>query len=898
MTQDTRLRFIVILILTAIGALVVAPMSSKPFFKDYTIKPGIDLAGGAELRYRLVYDSSAKGNEKKFTDDAAEIVRKRLDAKQLKEPKINTEGEDRIVVQIPGVDRAGLESYKKLVGVGGKLELFAVAPKAVQEQYNASKQVPQGYRAIENTEPRQSGEYAIYSPVMLLRTPEVITGRNIIRSEPHQELVPGGARWVTSFELDADGAKRFDEAAKILYNERPQGLIAIVLDGKLRSAPVVQSDSFGGRGQISGAKDESDAKDLSIILRSGSLPGEMRLDQETFVGPTLGQDAIQRGVVASSITLALVIVFMLVYYRKAGAVAVASLLLNLVYLLAIMSFAGATMTLPGIAGIVLTVGMAVDANILIMERIREEQQKGKSALQCYEAGHERAFSAILDSNITTLIAAAVLYYFGSGPVKGFAVTLSIGILTTLFSVLFCAKTFLKMLVGSGLKEFTMLKLMSSPNLDYLKSARLFVGVSLLLVVAGTGLFFARGKANFGIDFLGGSFVSFRLAEPMKIEDVRKRLADVKLPDGNPKYADAEIQTIADPEATRADFSLGGMAKNFQMRTSVSDGSVKADLQERFKDVISHEPFVRMKPEEADKNPLRINQGPAGPGWFLFLRADRFDLAALRNRLADSPALQAVLAKDDKGKASFYLEEAAEGVGKGLRRVGLHLAKSDADRDGKAEQVQSVLKELLKDDLSLDPFMAEGALGAAVAAELKDKTIQAMTVSWILMILYIAVRFDSWKFGAAAVVALIHDSLISIAFISAAGAVIPKSWGLSFDMGLTTMAAILTIIGYAINDKIVVFDRIRENLGLMKKATFAEVLNASVNQTMSRTILTGVMVWVASIILYGLTMHTGGGIAEFSFPLIVGIVAGTYSTIYIAIPIVYWWYRGQRPQTAA
>jgi len=156
------------------------------------------------------------------------------------------------------------------------------------------------------------------------------------------------------------------------------------------------------------------------------------------------------------------------------------------------------------------------------------------------------------------------------------------------------------------------------------------------------------------------------------------------------------------------------------------------------------------------------------------------------------------------------------------------------------------------------------------------------VSWILMILYIALRFDSWKFGAAAVVALIHDSLISIAFISVAGAVIPKSWGLSFDMGLTTMAAILTIIGYAINDKIVVFDRIRENLGLMKKATFAEVLNASVNQTMSRTILTGIMVWVASIILYGLTMHTGGGIAEFS----------------IAIPIVFWWFKGQRPQAAA
>jgi preprotein translocase SecF subunit len=166
-----------------------------------------------------------------------------------------------------------------------------------------------------------------------------------------------------------------------------------------------------------------------------------------------------------------------------------------------------------------------------------------------------------------------------------------------------------------------------------------------------------------------------------------------------------------------------------------------------------------------------------------------------------------------------------------------------------------------------------------------------------MIVYVAIRFDSWKYGVAAVIALIHDSLISIAFVSLAGALVPKAWGLSFDMGLTTMASILTIIGYAINDKIVVFDRIRENFILMKKAPVAEVFNASINQTMSRTILTGIMVWVASIILYSLTMHTGGGIAEFSFPLIVGIVVGTYSTIFIACPLVVWWLGGKRPAAA-
>ncbi|HYE98088.1 MAG TPA: protein translocase subunit SecD, partial [Planctomycetota bacterium] len=602
MTQDTRFRFIVIVLLTAFCAYVVAPLKNKPLLNESRIKPGIDLAGGAELRYRLVYTEDQKSRAKELTTDAADIVRQRLEAKQLKEPKITPEGDDRIVVQIPGVDRAGLEGYKKLIGVGGKLELYAVAPGTIQTQYNDSRQVPDGYLALENPNPL-SGEHSMYGSVILLRKPPVITGRNVVASEPRQELTTRGSEWVTSFELDTAGAKLFDEAAEKLFNERPRGLIAIVLDGKLQSAPVVNSPSFQGRGQISGAKSQDDARDLSIILRSGSLPAEMRLDSETFVGPTLGQDAIRRGVWASGATLALVALFMIIYYRQAGVLAVLSLLLNLLFLLAIMSFAGATMTLPGIAGIVLTVGMAVDANILIMERIREEQAKGKSALQCFEAGHERAFSAIVDSNITTLLAAAVLYYFGSGPVKGFAVTLSIGIVTTLFSVLFCGRVFLKMLVLGGLSEFKMVRLMTAPNLDYLRRAARFVTVSALLVVGFVALTASRGDRNLSIDFKGGTVISFSMLKPAKIEEVRQRIASIKGADGLPKYPDAEIQTISPPDATRAEFKLGGgEATDFQLRTGVSAG-LQEDLQKAFPDLLSHEPFTRMKPEEASKNPL-------------------------------------------------------------------------------------------------------------------------------------------------------------------------------------------------------------------------------------------------------------------------------------------------------
>ncbi len=913
MGQDTRIRFIAILLLTAAAALAVAPMENKPFFKDFKIQPGIDLAGGAELRYRFVYGEDQKGREKELTAEAVDIIRLRVQGKQLKEPRINPVGDEGVAVQLAGVDRQELEAYKKLIGVGGKLELFETAPREVQEAFNQSKAVPDGWKKIANPKPRQMAEYAAWgAEEILIRTSPTITGRHIVKSEPASQLMPGSARdWFVTFDLNPDGAKLFDEAAARLYNYRPPGMIAIVMDDKLHSAPAVQTPSFGGSGRITGIGGEGEAKDLSIILRSGKLPGKIVLEQETFVGPTLGQDAIARGQLASGITLALVAVFLLVYYRLAGVIAVVSLLLNLLFLLGIMAFANATMTLPGLAGVVLTVGMAVDANILIYERMREEQQRGKTALQAYEAGHERAFSAIVDSNITTLVAAAVLYWFGSGPVQGFAVTLSIGILTTLFSVLFCARTFLKMLISAGTTKFTMMKLMSAPQLEYIKIARKVVVVSAVLVAAGLLFVVARGRASFGIDFNGGSFITFRVAQDTPIELIRAKLGDVKGPDGNKRYPDLEIQTIASSEKGKAG-AAGSVSSLFQLRTGVTSldpnpvkqqeamRQLKVDLQDALKDVLSHEPFETMDPKQVPNNPrffTDLENGAAGPGFNLYVKEGKGDAAAFQKKIAAAELVKDVLSRDAKGNANVIVEERPGLAPKGLRKIAVLIPAKDADREGLHVRLQMALKTVLKDDLADDPIIGEGQLGSAVAKELKNSTILAMIVSWILMIVYIAFRFDSWKYGASAVIALVHDSLISVAFVAVAGYLVPKSWGLSFEMGLTTMASILTIIGYAINDKIVVFDRIRENLQLMKKESFSDVINASVNQTMSRTILTGIMVWIASIILYGLTMHTGGGIAEFSFPLIIGILAGTYSTIYIACPIVLWWHKGKRPEAA-
>jgi SecD/SecF fusion protein len=912
MSQDTRVRFIVIVILAAIFAYVVAPIPNKPKIpglSDAKINRGIDLAGGAELRYRVLFDDGFTGNKAQANKDATDVIRRRVEAKQLKEPKINAQGDDQIVIQLAGVDRAGLADYRDIIQRTGRLSLHAVASKEIQEKFNKDRQAPAGYKAIDvpsDQRMRREAEYEAWNQAqILIQEAPIIEGKNIARSEPRSEVVPGGVRWVTGFELDADGAKQFDEAAKVLYHQRPPGMIAIVLDGVLRSAPAVQTEKFGGQGVITGAANEQDARNLSIILRSGSLPapiGRMTPDgkkeigipeSQTFVGPSLGQDAINRGLWASGLTLGLVAVFMIAYYRKAGFIAVISIGLNLVFLLGIMAFFNATLTLPGMAGIVLTLGMAVDANILIMERIREEQARGKSATQAFEAGHERAFSAILDSNVTTLVAAVVLYYFGTGPVQGFAVTLSIGILTTLFSVLFCAKTFLKMLLVGGLREFKMIRLMTTPNLDYLKSARAAVTVSTLLVAGAIALFASRGEKNFGIDFRGGSMLAFRTTLEQNIVDVRKTIFGIRGADGLPKYPDAEVQTVADPEAERPQLALGGLSKNFQLRTGYSNVTeVKDDIQAAFKETLSHEPFEAVKPEEVSKNLRYVRGHEPGAGWHLYVK-EKATAEEVRKKIAEGA--RDSFKRDEQGEPLFVLDE-TPGAPKGLRKLTLTPTKDDAQREGWLTRLRDKLKEVLKKELADDPFIAQGEIGPAVASELKDTTFWAMAISWALMIVYIAIRFASWRYGVAAVIALVHDSIIAIGFTALAGAVIPRAWGLSYEMNLTTMAAILTIIGYAINDKIVVFDRIRENLILMKKNTFAEIINASVNQTMSRTILTGLMLWISTIILYVLTMNTGGGIAEFSFPLIIGIIAGTYSTIFIACPIVLWWYRGQRPQT--
>jgi SecD/SecF fusion protein len=904
MGQDTRVKFIAVLIMTIVAAYIVAPIPSKPkipLLENAKINKGIDLAGGAELRYKVLYPPGFTGSKEAATRTATDIIRRRVEAKQLKEPKITSHGDDEIVIQLAGIDADALRDYKRIIQTTGKLMLHAAAPKNVQEQYNKDKIVPQDYMVVKNADRGRGGEYEAYGDQILVLKNPVIEGRHIIASEPRQEMVPGGARWVTSFSLDAEGAKMFDEAAERLYNQRPPGLIVIMLDDAVKSAPAVQSPAFHGQGQISGAKDQEDAKELSIILKSGSLPapigsleGPGKPESETFVGPTLGEDAINRGMLASGITVAVVALFMIVYYRAAGVIAVICVALNILFLLAIMAFFGATMTLPGIAGIVLTVGMAVDANILQFERMREEQAKGKTAAQCYDAGYDHAWWTIVDSNVTTLIGGIVLYYFGTGPVQGFAVTLCLGILTSLFTTLWVTKVFLKMLLAGGLTEWKFMRLFANPNINFVRMARVAVFGSVFATIGVMAVFFIRGEKNYGIDFKGGSMVSFIMNTPQSIDEVRQKIKTVKLPTGLGKYDDAEIQTVAEPTATKFDV-VKGTSRAFQMRTSyINVDDVKSDIQGVFKDVLSHEPFEDMDKSALDPNPRKLDGRKEGLGFFIYLRDPKADVAAMKQKIAAVGKIKDLLELDSQGAPLFTLEEVPGPAG--LKKLKFAPTEKKSEDPENLRKLREQIKINFGPELSLSPFLGSGKIGSSVPAELKNSTFWAFLISWALMIVYVAIRFDSWRYGVAAVVALVHDALFALGFTALAGALIPKSWGLSFDMSLNTLAAILTVIGFSIDNTIVVFDRIRENLHLDKKMPFPDLINMSVNQTLSRTSLTSFTVVLSATVLYVFTATTGGGIADFSFPLIIGVLVGTYTSIFMASPLVLWWYKGKRPVT--
>ena len=545
---------------------------------------------------------------------------------------------------------------------------------------------------------------------------------------------------VVTFQFDTQGARRFGNATAQNVG-RP---FAVVLDNKVISAPVIRSPIRQGSGQIEGGFTIESANKLALLLRAGALPVELTVVEERTVGPGLGADSIAAGEIAGIVGAILVLAFMFVAYGTLGLIANIALVANVFMLLALLTLIGATLTLPGIAGIVLTVGMAVDSNVLIYERIREERRNGRKLIQAIESGFAKALATIVDANITTLIAAIILFSLGSGPVRGFAVTLAIGIATTVFT----AFTLTRWLVAywyrtqrpKDLPVGLVSKYATDSTLKFMDGRKFSFPASVLAAVLSLGLFAGVGM-NLGIDFRGGSLIEVQARDgSAEVGDVRSRLSELGL-------GDVQVQEFGTPE-----------------------------------DIL-----------------IRI--------------------------------------------------------------------ESQGDETAEQEALAEV-RAALDDDYE---FRRQEVVGPTVSGELATAGTIAVLAALAAILVYIWVRFE-WQFAVGAIIATVHDVVMTIGMFVITG----------IEFNLSSIAAVLTIVGYSLNDTVVVYDRVRENLRRYKKMDVTALLDLSINQMLTRTVLTSVTTLLA---LGALWLLGGEVIRSFTFAMIFGVLIGTYSSIFIAAPVL-------------
>ena len=799
-------KWLILVVATAWSVALVTPPKDK-------VKLGLDLQGGTSYTLEIDDSQGLEGTVSDARDRALEVVRNRVDSMGVAEPTIYPDGEKRIVVQIPGMKAEDRERASANIRKAAFLEFRMVHPKnddLVQNLF-ADRKVPEGYEVAtipgrsdgdcwvrkgpppteeERARLRRFEEKAGYDlllektvvqnkeyfkPYYVSRKAE-LTGDSLKSANVDYQQF---GQKVVQLSFDSKGRKIFakvtaDHAPGGAKNPDPNGrhYLGIVLDNTLYSAPFIRTSIPGGEAVIEGSFTLDEAKDLALVLRAGALPAPLRVLEERSVDPTLGVDSIQSGWRAAAIGFAVVAVFMVIYYHFAGLVAVLALVLNLVLLPlgmivtagffgliggAGMGGSGATLpvlTLPGIAGIVLTVGMAVDANVLIFERIREEMRTGKRFGAALSAGYDKAFSTIFDSNLTTLLTAVILFWQGSGPVKGFAVTLTAGIIASMYTAIVGTRMVFDFLENRGLlHNLKMTQWIKDTKVDFMGKRWAAAILSLAIVAVSLFVGIRRGAENFGVDFTGGQQLSLEFAQKANVDELRA--------------------------------AFGG--------AGVRDVSIQ---------------YQRSGSGEEQSEVLAVRVATPEEG----------------------VAVQDVLAK----------QFAANGF------------------------------KLLQED----------TVGPQVGKELQRSGLIAIGLSLVGMIVYITIRFE-FSFAIGAVVGLLHNLLITIGLYCV----------FHRQFTTTTIAALLTVLGYSVNDTIVVFDRIRETRKLRAGRLDPAVVNESVNATLSRTLLTSFTTLLSVVMLM---VFGGGSIFDFALAMFIGVVAGTYSSIFIASPIML----AVRPKVAA
>ncbi|UJQ95059.1 protein translocase subunit SecD [Mariluticola halotolerans] len=672
-------------------------------------------------------DEGIEARMSSLVSQSIEVIRRRIDELGTTEPTIQRQGQDRVLVQVPGFDDSN--RLKDIISQTARLTFHMVYPGMSAAQAQAQG-LPSGTMIL----PSQDGaDELIYEDVAL-------GGESLVDAQPGFDQQTSQA--IVTFRFDTRGSITFGEITSNNVGRR----FAIVLDNQVITAPVIQSAITGGTGQIQGSFTPASANDLAVLLRAGALPATLDIIEERSVGPSLGADSVSAGLLAGMVGAAAVIIFMVIAYGTFGIFANISLILNVTLILGALSMLGATLTLPGIAGIVLTVGMAVDANVLIYERIREEMTGGRTVYQAIEAGFQRAMATIIDANVTTLIAAVILFFLGSGPIQGFAVTLALGILTTMFSAylvtLFIIGRWYSWVRPKTLKLQLFRFVPDNTSVPFIAWRKIAITFSVVAGLASVGLFATQGL-NLGIDFKGGSSIEVQAQNgAADIGDIRSRLNTLGL-------GDVQVQGFGTPE-----------------------------------DVL-----------------IRIETQPGGD-----------------------------------------------------------TAQQDA--------VNKVSEALGSDEYEI---RRTESVGPTVSGELALAGTIAVLAALGAVLVYIWFRFE-WQFAVGAIIATFHDVVLTIGLYSLIG----------LEFNLTSIAAILTIVGYSLNDTVVVYDRVRETLRKFRKMPIADLLNLSINATLSRTTLTS---FTTILALLSLVIFGGEVIRGFTLSMTWGIIVGTYSSIFIAAPIL-------------
>ena len=778
--------------------------------KKRSLNLGLDLQGGIHL----VLEVKTEGMEQQEAQDAVaqaqEVIRNRVDQFGVAEPTIQRQGENRIIIELPGVQ--DVQRAKDLVGQTALLEFQLLEPAEDRTRLiQRIDQVLAPQKEEEEEEDLLLSSTAESTPLssMLSGAGEDLTvsGRdlqrvkNLFNTPEARELIPADVEFlfsskpagaegnefyflylvrkkpemtghmiqdafvsigqvveymgqpIVNFSTTDEGVRLFSRITGSHIGER----MAIVLDESVYSAPTIQNKISEGRGIITGSGTQEEAKDLAIVLRAGALPAEVEIIEDRTVGPSLGRDSIEQGKTAAIYSMVLVVIFMVLYYRAAGLIADCALLLNMLFIMAVLAGFHATLTLPGIAGIILTIGMAVDANVLIFERIREELRSGKTVRAAIDSGYGHALSAIIDANVTTFLVGIVLYQFGTGPIRGFALTLCIGIISSLFTAFFVTRTIFDLITRkseqSGL-SIGPIALFSNLNIRFLSLRNIGFGTSAAVLLIGIVSILGINGIRKGIDFAGGTLLELHFDPAVQVEDIRSQLGRVPVGDAEIDLSKSEIKQFGSENDILIRVSESGAG------TEVADG-IMGVLESGFADNIEEMEWIRRQEK----------------------------------------------------------------------------------------------------------------VGPKIGSELSNAAVRAVLVALALILIYMAWRFHRFLYGIAAVVALFHDVLITLGLLSL----------FDIEITLAVVAALLAIVGYSLNDTIVVFDRIRENLHTARRQGFDGTVNQSINECLSRTLITSATTLMAVLVL----MIFGGEVnRDFTITLMIGVVVGTYSSVFVASPVLY------------